>query len=174
MPSDCAIPTLEDYEAAEKDYQACVSHIELTRAGIYDSFHRTEILGGAGWGAYSRIVKLLAGPLRHSARAYDFVERAKARTFLEQLGDIPLPLPSGMDPVQYHAERALAGRLQSLSTARGGKTITWLNLSTDTETARQEWNKILDGLKITFPDYVALRRGEPVRFVEIIQFLSLS
>jgi hypothetical protein len=76
-----------------------------------------------------------------------------------------------MDPSKFHTERSLAKRLLDLSAAEVEKATARIDLSREIETVHQEWKTILDELSAEFPDYVALRQGEPLSFAKVVRLL---
>jgi hypothetical protein len=79
--------------------------------------------------------------------------------------------PSRIDSALYEAERSLDIRLRGLTLAqqRHGD---WVERAQEIERVYGEWMEALDNLMDSAPDYVALRRGDPISYSDLRAFLS--
>jgi tetratricopeptide (TPR) repeat protein len=119
----------------------------------------------------------VAGPLFNPLRAWEWLERAKARTFVELLADSPLPMTNVTGEVAeiYAQDQELQQRLRNLRlqvSLRPDDDPSRLDLITESEAVRAELIPIWSRLSTFAPDYVSLRTGETALWQDVQEMFA--
>ena len=107
--------------------------------------------------------------LSHRAEAWQFVERARSRMFLDALGHTEIASPAGVG-VEYLLqvrELAMTIRGQEIALTRLEDDSERNRLARQIAQLRSELAGVLNKLETIAPEYVALRLGRPITLPEI-------
>lgn len=113
---------------------------------------------------YHRLIHLFVQAGR-AEEAFAYVERARARTFLDQLGNQPIDFRQGAAPASIAQEQILRQQIISLQQALNAERVKPFNpqnqtalqkIGIDLAQARQEYGQQLIRLKATNPEYADL------------------
>lgn len=114
--------------------------------------------------------------LERSREAIEWAEAGKARLFLDQLGQVGVPLPELPPGSRELVERetTLVGELAGLECTAGEVTdeTRRRGLLTEQRRRRDDLETLWTRLSVVAPDYVALRRGERVDYPGLQAFLD--
>jgi CHAT domain-containing protein/tetratricopeptide (TPR) repeat protein len=124
---------------------------------------------------YQIIIPLLL-EMGHADEAFVYAERARARAFLDQLGNIRINSRQGADPTLIEAEQRLVGEITDLD--RYLRTLTTKPVDHQTQTRvndlqtqltakRAEYADLLIQLKLSNPVYASLVSIEPMTLAQI-------
>jgi CHAT domain-containing protein/tetratricopeptide (TPR) repeat protein len=129
---------------------------------------------------YQRLVPLLL-QLGKPAQAFDLTERARARTFLDQMGNVRLRQFKTSNPQLVQEEQTLASELTSLERTlrrERGKLVPSLPpahltyLENQLAAKRRLYEDLLVRIKLTNPEYASLRSVNTLTLPEIQQILD--
>lgn len=130
--------------------------------------------------AYQRAV-LLAVRLRQPARAFALSERARARVFLDQVGNIRPNVRRSGDPALVRREQALLLEIRAIEqqlSAESSRPQAEISAQTIVDLRRQrsaklrEYDDVLTSLKVSDPEYAQLRSVETVGYDEVARLLD--
>lgn len=129
---------------------------------------------------YQRAILLLMG-MERAEEAFNLSERARARAFLDRLGNLRLDAGRGVDPQLRAAEQAqrrelanayrryMRERAKPLGTADRQLTQA---LGEQIEQARRRYKKILERMTLEAPEYASLISVNPLRLEQIQALLD--
>lgn len=157
---------------------------EGMRSNVMQEEYRIQFQGNR-LDAYQSMIKMhariaLQAPgeeaKRHVARAWEYVERAKSRAFLDSLGTSFLRPPDEIPLAWQNEETRLLESHDSLSAVHLGESAEKRRSSWDEyERVRsllvQLWKQMAE-IGPEAADYVSLRRGQPIQFQTLLQLLA--
>jgi len=163
----------ENQEALEQFQQALEAYEEvsgrLTIGELRSTFVQQHV------STYEQVVSLSLG-LDRPAEAFESAERARARAFLDQLGNYRLDLRAGADPTLVEQEQQLSGEIAALTRSVQEEQAKPSNQRND-ELAREiqsrldekraEYADLLVQLKLSSPEYASLVSVAPLSLEEI-------
>lgn len=129
---------------------------------------------------YQRVI-LLQAHLHHMEEAFNLSERARARAFLDQLGNHRINLANHVPPDFAAGEETLRRENISLQSqigqelAKPGPDINQERISSlrlQLSVVRKRYEDMLDGLRISSPEYASLLSTSPLRLPEAQRQLS--
>jgi len=159
-------------------YLQAIALEETIRAGGQTEEIKTR-LGERSTDVYARAVRLLVR-LDRPVEAFDLAERARARTFLDQLGNNAVEVRKGAQK-EVAQERnlrfALAGLDRVLSQERARPRAEQdaersRSLSAQLTAKRREYADHLTRLKVADPDYASLVSISPLKLAEVQRLLD--
>jgi CHAT domain-containing protein len=116
---------------------------------------------------YELLIAMLAQDGRWQ-EAFAQAERARARAFLQMVGNHRFSAEHGADPRLVREAEVLrteiATRERKLNEARGDEAI---RLRADLDRARQRYKTLLTRVKVTNPEYASLTNVEPLRLEDV-------
>ncbi|HEY0099070.1 MAG TPA: CHAT domain-containing tetratricopeptide repeat protein, partial [Pyrinomonadaceae bacterium] len=138
-------------------------------------------LGIAGQTAniYQYAIKLCV-QLNHTAQAFDLSESARARSLLDQLGNARISPLGTTDPQLLQQEQTLRAEISTLErqamderdTAQPGTETSPAKRQIQLNTLQAKYDELLTRLKVTNPEYVAMRTVAPLTLAEIQRLLD--
>ena len=160
-------------------YQQAIAIQETIRAGGQTEEIKTALAERSSE-VYARLAQLLV-KLDRGAEAFDFSERARARTFLDQLGNTGIEVRVGgaQDLIEQEriARLAVAGANRLLAQEKAkpraeqdGERIK--TLSTQLATKRREYADVLSRLKLSNAEYASLVTISPLKLAEVQKLLE--
>jgi CHAT domain-containing protein/Tfp pilus assembly protein PilF len=156
-----------DEEALDSYYKAIETKEAIREAGRIEDFKIA--LAAEAADVYDRAIKLHL-KRGEDERAFDLTERARARTFLDQLGADRPDLRRGADAQLVQKEHDLLGRIsaleQSIARSRDGGAA----LQSQREqlaALRREYEDVLERLKLNSPAYASMRAVRPLTLAEL-------
>jgi tetratricopeptide (TPR) repeat protein len=109
-----------------------------------------------------------------AAQAWQYVERARGRAFLDSLSTSFIPPPREIPQDLYEQEELLIERLSALSEGRHATTAdqraTWDEYE-DTRMRLEQVRQTMLAVAPSAADYVDLRRGQPIRLMTVHELL---
>lgn len=157
------------------DYEMAVQRTETVRIGLAEEVLRLGVLASDRMDVYRCPVLLLHRSFHETWTAFEVVERARARTLLEQLGTTELRTSTGVSSDIVAEEHRLLERLRGLQRALRRERLSLEERSMLAEVTRvvqTELDTLWNQLRGESPDYVALRRGEPTNREEMRALLQ--
>jgi len=157
---------------ARNCYERAIAAVEAGRGELAAESHRLGFFG-ARQGPYIRLVELLT---RYGkvAKAWAIVERARARSFVEALARTALlnsgSLPESLATREQELLALLRLRQEEVTQADGRQLPALL---VELAQLRGQLQALWDELSISWPEYVTLRRGEPLSLQALQEVLSL-
>jgi len=162
-------------DEAYNAYRQAVEAVESMRLGLWREESKLGFIGSKS-GLYTAIVMLSI--LRWSAgedaaliEAFEYLERGKSRALLDLLGQTPIAA-RGVDASLLQREAGLVAQLRvltkGLATASGKRRMALLQRANK---IRKALHALLDDIAQVTPEYVDLRRGEPLSFRKLRQLL---
>ena len=167
-----------ELEQALAAYDKSITIRERLRAGVSAEELRTSL--AAGWRSIYEAAALLQLQLGRPEEAYATAERARARTFLDQLASNRLDPRQGADSELLTQETALRGELVSLDRRlrqerikpSGQRDATVVRAVADQMAARQRaYDDLLVQLKLSNPQYASLVSAAPPPLAEVQKLL---
>jgi CHAT domain-containing protein/tetratricopeptide (TPR) repeat protein len=167
-----------ELEPALAAYDASIAIRERLRAGVAAEELRTSL--AASWRDIYEAAALLQLQLGRPEAAFATAERARARTFLDQLASNRLDPRQGADAELLAEETALRAELASLDRRLrqervkpgGQRDATVVRAVADQLTARQRaYDDLLLRLKVGNPQYAALVSATPLTSAEVQKHL---
>ena len=146
-----------------RSYRTAVDLSESVQGKIKVEELATSFAAGHAW-MYSGLIDALAAT-GAAETTFDYAERARARAFLDQLGNQQVDFRRGAQPELINQEQEVRQRVIGLQSALdaeharplGQQTQTSLDeLSADLEHARKEYQELLTRLKLASPEYASL------------------
>jgi CHAT domain-containing protein len=158
-------------------YERAVSVFESIRSVTTIEEIKTGLAEEAAL-AYERTALLLAR-MGQTARAFDIIERARARAFLDQLGNIRPNVRKGADAYLLREEQDMGSKIAALEVRLGqelAKTSPDAGevslLRGELAAAQRRLEVLFTRLKLTDPEYAALRSVETLRLAEVQKLLN--
>lgn len=147
------------------------------RGGLLEEEYRISFLRGGKASLYRRMVELLSHHLMRVREALEYVERSRSRGLVElQALSTIITSAAGTEAVITADERALASKIQALQSA--------LRITKNEEQRRvilQELSTAhdmhvlkLNALEAELPEYVSLRRSEPLLWADLVGLLTMA
>jgi CHAT domain-containing protein/Flp pilus assembly protein TadD len=161
---------------AEGFYDQAMAASESLRTSARIEEFKTE-LANKSTDLYSRAV-LLKFRLNKWSEAFELSERARARTFLDQINNVHLDVKKGADPKLVDQEQSLRAEIRSLDLKLRKEMMN--NPSSEAEgllrerlkTKQKDYANLLLHLKVGNPDYAELRSYFPRSLNEIQRLLG--
>jgi CHAT domain-containing protein len=158
---------------AYADYRESIERIELIRSQFSLEEYKLDIL----WdkvGMYSTMISLLCIKENDAGRAWEYVGRAKSRTLLDFLRFIELPVPQSIPKDLQFGEKELLESIkicdrQARTTEKADQASL---LSQEITKLLSELSTLYDQMVDFAPEYVDLRRGQPLPIGGIIDLLK--
>jgi CHAT domain-containing protein len=158
---------------AEDSYRKAIDIIENIRGNFTIEEFKSKYIENKVK-VYDEIIKLLIGQGKHE-EAFDFSERARARAFLDMIGNKKISLKAGSDSTYLAKEQELRMQIQSITQnlqqydlmeSRG---ITEDQLQKELRSAREEYADLLQRLKLDNREYASMMVIQPESFRNIQQ-----
>ena len=92
---------MNETEFAVTELELAVEGFEGIRGRLLRDEEKLIFVGLDKIGVYGQLVQMLHDPIHRDARAFDYVERARARLFLDQLAHIVLDRAFSESPANY-------------------------------------------------------------------------
>lgn len=151
-------------------YWRAITFLEESRAGLERSVHRLTYLRDK-LAAYQRLA-LLEWQAGNCLVSWETVERMRSRHLVDALATVPLSPPKVVPPrLRQREKQRLAGLRQLLHKRLDRDTGASLTLTTQIGRMEAELNAVWQEMEIIVPDYVDLRRGQPLVWKEAKQLL---
>lgn len=180
-----AYSDLGQYEEAFSYYEQSIAEWEMIRGEIsvdkWKSSFTAKYLE-----PYRGIIEVLL-ELNRPAEAFHYAQRAKARTFLDQVGNVRVEPRATDDPEMIEQEQALLAEIrdleavlsgqrsfETLSTRGGPNTLTTEQrneIQTRLDEAYREYEHLLDRIKLSNPEYADLRAVDASTLITVQQTL---
>jgi len=171
--------SLGQYQEALEYYQQSIAVWETLREEIRVEEWKSSFTTG-GLGPCDSIAKLLL-KLNRPDRAFYHIQRAKARTFLDQMGNARIDPRATDDPALIEEEEVLRGEIQALDARlreewatpekqRSEEAID--NLKVRLQQKRDAYEDVLIRLKLENPEYASLVSVETSTLTETQQLLT--
>jgi tetratricopeptide (TPR) repeat protein/CHAT domain-containing protein len=142
-----------------------------------------EVMTGLSSDTYSAYVRtgMLLLDIGQKEEAFDVAEGARARTFLNQLGNIRPNIRKGASPDSLQREQNLLSELNSFETRlrqeqqksaslRDADEIA--SLKTSIVSTQQRLDEVLTVIKLTNPEYVGIRNVDTLKLADIQKLLT--
>ena len=171
--------SLDDKQKALDYYQEAITTLEDIRSAATIEEIKIGLAEGAT-SAYLRASLLLMSLQQHS-KAFNLTERARSRTFLDQLGNISPNSRKSTDDHLFQQEQISRLFLVSLETrlrqeksnpfpSQNGILIS--SIETQLAVKRREYEDLLIRLKLTNPEYASLRSVNTLTLPEVQKTLN--
>jgi CHAT domain-containing protein len=166
-------------EQALNVYDQAISSIELIRGGMTVDEIKTSFAARQMY-VYDEVVSLLVR-MGRPEEAFGYVQRAKARTFLDQLGNVRVDPLVTENPRLAEEETTLRGEIQALDTQLHQENTKPKDQQNDQviqlltarlETKREEYARLLQALKLSNPEYASLVTVDPLTLTDTQKILS--
>jgi len=159
-------------------YHKAINGLESLRAAARLEEFRTSLAQQSAI-VYQRAI-LLHLRLGQQAEAFELSERARARTFLDQMGNSRLDIRKGADAQAISQEQALRQRLAALEKQLAQELAQPAQLNKEAIQAletrliagRREYEDLLTRLKASNPEYASLISVETLKLAEAQSLLS--
>jgi CHAT domain-containing protein/uncharacterized protein HemY len=165
-------------EKAIEQYQRAIEIQERIRSEARLEEFRIKLAEqSANIYAHAILCNMRAG---HPMQAFNLNERARARSFLDQLGNARIDVRKGANDEVIHQEQALRSQLTSLEAQRskerarpGGATGETISaLETQLQAKRVEYEDFLTELKLKAPAYASIFSVDSLQLPEIQKLLD--
>lgn len=158
---------------AYEDYRESIKRIELIRSQFSLEEYKLDILRDKE-GAYSDMISLLCTKKNDAGRAWEYVGRAKSRSLLDYLRLIELPVSQGIPKDIQSKEKELLESIkirdrQARTTEKAEQASL---LAQEIAKLQSELDKLYDKIEEFAPEYVDLRRGQPLSIDGMIDLLK--
>jgi len=162
-----------DLNQAYEDYRESIERIELIRSQFSREEYKLDILRDKA-GVYSSMISLLCVKMNDAGRAWEYVGCAKSRTLLDFLRLIELPVPKSIPKSIQSKEKQLLEsiRMRDRQARTTEKADQAYSLSQEIAKLQSELNTLYDQIVDFAPEYVDLRRGQPLPIDGIISLLK--
>jgi tetratricopeptide (TPR) repeat protein len=179
---------LGQYEEALGYYREAIAVTEMIRSEMTVEEVRSSFAAGQRH-VYGQIIPLLTR-MERPDEAFGYVQRAKARTFLDQLGNVRIA-PRVTDNADLLArEQELLGQIRALEAILAGRSaIASLDVTTRDssspptdeqrieiqsrlQAAYREYEQLLTQIKLTNPQYASLRTVQASTLITVQQTLA--
>ncbi|MCS6882818.1 MAG: CHAT domain-containing protein [Oscillochloridaceae bacterium] len=160
-------------------YQQAITALETLRTNARLEEFKTS-LASQNAPVYQRAIDLSVR-LGKQEEAFALSERARARTFLDQLGNAPLAVPTGSAPQLIAQEQRLRQQLaaleQSLREAAAHRVAPGApdplpDLIAQRDALQQEYTALLTQLRLSNPEYASLVSIEPLSLPQVQALLD--
>lgn len=160
-------------------YQQAIAQVEDLRASATIEEIKTGLAGESA-SAYVRASSLLMS-MQQQSKAFNLTERARARTFLDQLGSVRLNTRKSANAQLIQEERASRSALAWLEASLrqehakpqpSRNTDVISSIETQLAVKRREYEILLTRLKLTNPEYASLRSVNTLTLPEVQKSLS--
>lgn len=158
---------------AQSCYEQAIAAVEAGRGELAAESHRLGFFG-TRQGPYVRLVALLVRQEK-VGDAWTTVERSRARSFVDALARTALLMPGSLPEAQAAREQELLAllRLRQEKVAQAdGRQLPML--LSELAQLRDQLEGLWDDLAIPSPEYVALRRGEPLDWQALQEVLAFE
>jgi len=171
--------SLGEKQKAFDFYQQAINKVESLKASATIEEIKTSLSGDSA-AIYRQAILLLSQQSRY-IEAYNLTERARARTFLDQMGNVRPHQHNTTKPQLIQEEQTLASELtlleQSLTQERSkpasSSQANELSLiENQLATERRRYEDLLLRLKLTNPEYTSLRSVNPLTLSEAQRLLD--
>jgi CHAT domain-containing protein len=164
---------MDNFNQAYEDYHESIERIELIRSQFSLEEYKLDILRDKA-GVYTSMISLLGVRMNDAGRAWEYVGRAKSRTLLDYLRLIELPVPPSIPKDLQSKEKQLLESIrmrdrQVRTTERADQAAL---LSQEITKLLSERDNLYDKIVTCAPEYVDLRRGQPLPIDGIIDLLK--
>ena len=165
----------KDFAGAYDDYREALNVFEQMRGGLLEEEHRISFLRGGKASLYYRMIELLCHHLIRIHEALEYVERSRSRGLVELQALSTIASTAGTEAVITADERALASKIQALQSAlritknEEQRRVILQELST----AHEMHVLKLNALEAELPEYVSLRRSEPLLWTDLVWLLTM-
>lgn len=154
-------------------FRAAVLHLEHARSNLHITEDRIDFAGNQSI-IFEKFVTVLAASPQYKAEAFDYMERAKSRLLLDMLAG-NLPAPPNVPADLQAQEQQLSNLLQHWTTpdelpGHGSEHP----VTKDLELLFEALDHTYDSIAHYAPDYVSLRRANPIAFVQLRQLLAAT
>lgn len=159
--------------AAQSCYERAIAAVEDGRGELAAESHRLGFFG-ARQGPYVRLVELLIDK-GEAGEAWVIVEKSRARSFVDALARTALLMPGSLPTELAKREQELLGllhlRQEEMAQMNNGRQLPALlaELAQLREQLQALWNE----MATLSPEYVAMRRGEPLSWPALQEVLVL-
>jgi tetratricopeptide (TPR) repeat protein len=164
---------MDNFNQAYEDYRESIERIELIRSQFSLEEYKLDILRNKEL-VYLDMISLLGVKMNDTGRAWEYVGRAKSRTLLDYLRLIELPVPQSIPKDLRSKEKELLESIRICDRqARTTEKADQLSLlSQEIVKLQSELGKLYDQIVDFAPEYVDLRRGQPLPIGGIIDLLK--
>ena len=164
---------MENFNQAYEDYRESIERIVLIRSQFSLEEYKLDILRDKE-GVYSSMISLLGVKMNDAGRAWEYVGRAKSRTLLDYLRIIELSVPQSIPENLRSKEKQLLEsiRIQDRQARATEKADQASLLSQEITKLQSELSTLYDQIVDFAPEYVDLRRGQPLPIDGIIDLLK--
>jgi CHAT domain-containing protein/Tfp pilus assembly protein PilF len=158
-----------DLARADEEIQTAIALLEQSQGALTASQLKSAFLGQLA-DVYDLAV-LIAWAQDDSARAFRHAEQARARAFLDQLGNARIDFRTGADPELLRREQDLRRQQRDLFGLRSAATDAQVakELTQELEAVQQAHAELLTELQITHPEYAALVSAEVLDLDQVQQ-----
>jgi len=162
-----------NHNQAYNDYREAIDRIELIRSQFSLEEYKLDILRDKA-GVYSDMISLLCIKEKDVDRAWEYAGRAKSRTLLDYLRLIALPVPQSISKDLQSKEKELLESIRILDRqARTTEKADQVSLfSQEIANLQSELGNLYDKIVDFVPEYVDLRRGQPLPIGGILELLK--
>jgi tetratricopeptide (TPR) repeat protein len=152
-------------------YEQAVEAVESGRGELTAETHRLSFFG-ARQGPYLRLAQLLAR-VGQAADAWAIAEQARGRSFVDALARtpmrVPVTLPAALVAQEQELLATLRLRQEEVAQANSPKLPALL---AELAQLRDQLQTLWDEVAVSLPEYVALRRGEPLSWRILQEILA--
>jgi hypothetical protein len=164
---------MDNFNQAYEDYRESIERIELIRSQFSLEEYKLDILRDKA-GVYSSMISFLGVRMNDAGRAWEYVGRAKSRTLLDFLRLIELPvlqsIPKDLQSKEKELLESIRIRDRQARTTEKAEQVSLL--SQEITKLQSELGKVYDQIMDFAPEYVDLRRGQPLPIGGIVDLLE--
>ena len=166
----------DDMAGAYEDYREALTIFEQMRGGLLEEEHRISFLRGGKVSLYWRMIKLLSHNLMLFREALEYVEKSRSRGLVDLLAISTMMLPSKVEATIVMDEQILLIKIQTLqSTLRISKNEAQRRtILRELSVVRELHDLKLMALDEEFPEYVSLRKSQPLDWTDMVKLLMLA
>lgn len=165
--------TAGEYEEAAASYTLAADAIEGVRSLLRSEAEALDVLDDAGLEVYDRIVRLKATLLASPREALLWSERCRSREFLRRLRWREISVPANVEVDVVAEEQNLLERArESVSRWESVDGDDRLSILRELDSQERALEVVWERMARTVPEYAALRRGETVTWMELLECLS--
>jgi tetratricopeptide (TPR) repeat protein len=160
---------MRNYEFAWQNYKSAIEEIESVRSQLIQEEHKISFVGKEKIEVYTQTIFFLYNHTKDKAEIVKYIEGAKSRAFIEQLGHTVSPASRNIPFNLLQEERRLITIIQDRNiTLKENKNDEQRHqLSVEMTTAQEQLDHVLDEIEKMNLEYASLRRGRPLNFEEI-------
>ena len=161
----------DEHDQAEQLFDEAITQATATRANLVLDEHKLS-LGEDKAEMFWRFAAFNVEDKNEAGKAFTLLESGKSRALLDLLGQLPLKvdLPEQLQEREAAVMLGIRSTYQQLVSEEDGRRQSELMREFDVK--REELGLILDELEDTHPEYVAIRRGEPIGFKRLKVYLQ--